>query len=63
MEEEIKEVFAEVNKQIKELPRYDIAKMAIDNSKLIYVESNEVALNLINEYAPEHFVCRACHQI
>ena len=49
-------VYAEVNKQIKELPRIDIAKKAIDNSKLIHVESNKVALDLINEYAPEHFI-------
>ncbi|MBO6631392.1 MAG: histidinol dehydrogenase, partial [Psychroserpens sp.] len=32
------------------------AQNAIDNSKLIYVESKEVALDMINEYAPEHFI-------
>lgn len=51
----IDSVYAEVNKQILELSRYGIAKKAIDNSKLIYVESNKIALDLINEYAPEHF--------
>ncbi len=49
-------VYAEVNMQIKVLPRRDIAKKAIDNSKLIHVVSNKVALDLINEYAPEHFI-------
>ncbi|RLD28925.1 MAG: histidinol dehydrogenase [Bacteroidetes bacterium] len=49
-------VYAQVNKQITALPRFDIAKKAIDNSKLILVETEEIALNLINEYAPEHFI-------
>jgi len=52
----IDSVYGEVNKQIKLLPRYDIAKKVIDNSKLIYVKSNSIALDLINEYAPEHFM-------
>ncbi len=49
-------VYAEVNKQITALPRYDIAKKVIDNSKLIYVDGDEIALDLINKYAPEHFI-------
>ena len=52
----IDSVFAEVNQQIKSLSRKDIAQKSIDNSKLIYVTSNEIALYLINEYAPEHFI-------
>lgn len=46
----------EVQKQLNELPRKDIAQKAIDNSKLIYVETDEIALQLINQYAPEHFI-------
>ncbi|MCH7525292.1 MAG: histidinol dehydrogenase, partial [Bacteroidetes bacterium] len=52
----IDSIYGEANKQIKLLPRYDIAKRVIDNSKLIYVKSNSIALDLINEYAPEHFM-------
>ena len=52
----IDSVFEEVNQQIKSLPRKDIAQKSIDNSKLIYVMSNEIAIELINEYAPEHFI-------
>jgi histidinol dehydrogenase len=52
----IDSVYGEVNKQIKLLSRYDIAKKVIDNSKFIYLELDEVALNLINEYAPEHLI-------
>ncbi|SDB38619.1 histidinol dehydrogenase [Flavobacteriaceae bacterium MAR_2010_188] len=54
--EMIKKVSEEVDKQIKDLPRVEIAKKAIKNSKLILVESDEKALEMINEYAPEHFI-------
>lgn len=52
----IKEVQTEIELQLKELPRREIAQSAINNSKLIYVDSNKIALDLINEYAPEHFI-------
>ncbi len=46
----------EVEDQLAELPRKEIAGSAIANSKLIYCKNNETALDLINEYAPEHFI-------
>lgn len=52
----LQEVSDEVTKQIKLLPRQAIAEKAIANSKLIYVENDTVALELINEYGPEHFI-------
>ncbi|WP_369765117.1 histidinol dehydrogenase [Flavobacterium sp. WC2429] len=53
-------VEAEIQIQLEQLPRKAIAEKAIANSKLIFVENNEVALDLINEYGPEHFiVCTA----
>ncbi|WP_303317640.1 histidinol dehydrogenase [Flavivirga abyssicola] len=52
----ISAVSDDIEKQIKELPRQAIAEKAIANSKLIYVENNELALDLINEYGPEHFI-------
>ncbi len=52
----IAEVEKEINTQILELPRVDIAKKAIENSKSIFVETDEIALELINEYGPEHFI-------
>ena len=52
----IKEVSGEIDKQIEVLPRKSIAEKAIENSKLIYVDSDEIAMDLINEYAPEHFI-------
>ncbi|WP_395047554.1 histidinol dehydrogenase [Flavobacterium sp.] len=52
----INAVEIEINKQIEVLPRKNIAQKAIENSKLIYVEDDSIALNLINEYGPEHFI-------
>ncbi|SDL29860.1 histidinol dehydrogenase [Kriegella aquimaris] len=52
----LNEVEKEVAAQIALLPRKEIAEMAIANSKLIFVEDDETALNLINEYGPEHFI-------
>lgn len=52
----LNEVEVAVEDQLSTLPRKAIAEKAIENSKLIYVENNEVALDLINEYGPEHFI-------
>lgn len=46
----------EIEKQIMVLTRFEIAQKAIANSKLVLVETDEIALELINEYAPEHFI-------
>ncbi|ARV14248.1 histidinol dehydrogenase [Polaribacter sp. SA4-12] len=52
----IDEVSLEIDKQLLDLPRVEIAQKAIDNSKSILVENDEIALELINEYGPEHFI-------
>ena len=52
----IQEVEIEIEKQLLELPRAEIAQKAIDNSKSIFVENDEIALELINQYGPEHFI-------
>ena len=52
----IDEVSAEVGIQLEVLPRKSIAEKAIANSKLIFVENDDKALELINEYGPEHFI-------
>lgn len=55
-EDILKEVEDEIQQQLKYLPRKAIAEKAIENSKLILVENEEIALQLINQYAPEHFI-------
>ncbi len=52
----IDEVEKEVERQIQNLPRKGIAQKAIDNSKLIYVADDQTAIDLINEYGPEHYI-------
>jgi histidinol dehydrogenase len=52
----INAVEEEIQFQIEQLPRKAIAEKAIANSKLIFVENDSIALDLINEYGPEHFI-------
>ncbi|MEM9361539.1 MAG: histidinol dehydrogenase [Bacteroidota bacterium] len=46
----------EVENQLKSLPRKKIAEQAIANSKLILVNRDKEALDLINTYGPEHYI-------
>jgi histidinol dehydrogenase len=52
----INNVSNEVERQLNVLPRKSIAEKAIANSKLIYVKNDKLALELIDEYGPEHFI-------
>ncbi|WP_343486370.1 histidinol dehydrogenase [Allomuricauda sp. d1] len=52
----IKNVEEEIIRQVDDLPRKQIAQRAIENSRLIYVEDDETALQIINEYGPEHYI-------
>ncbi|MGB5700038.1 histidinol dehydrogenase [Muriicola sp.] len=46
----------DVEHQLQQLPRKEIAKQAIANSKLIFVPTDTDAVELINEYGPEHYI-------
>ncbi|WP_027075937.1 histidinol dehydrogenase [Maribacter antarcticus] len=52
----IASVEREVALQLEDLPRKEIARQAIANSKLIFVEDDQTAIDLINEYGPEHYI-------
>lgn len=52
----IDDVEKEVENQLEQLPRKDIATQAIENSKLIFVDQEQIAIDLINEYGPEHYI-------
>ncbi|MEP2281265.1 histidinol dehydrogenase [Maribacter sp.] len=52
----INAVEKEVAVQLEDLPRKEIAKQAIANSKLIYIDNDQDAIDLINEYGPEHYI-------
>lgn len=47
-------IMIEVETQLDKLPRKEIAKQALLGSKSIVVSSEEEAIELINQYAPEH---------
>ena len=49
-------VTAEVERQLNELPRKEIAVKALENSKLIVVANKQEAMDLSNVYAPEHLI-------
>ena len=46
----------EIDRQIETLPRRQIAKSALKNSKIILVDNEGEAIDLLNAYAPEHLV-------
>lgn len=45
-----------IEQQLKVLPRRDLAKKALENSKIILVKTLEEAVAMTNEYAPEHLI-------
>lgn len=55
-EEMLLKVKAEVEKQLKSLPRREIAAKSLDNSRLVLVHDYNEAMDLSNCYAPEHLI-------
>lgn len=52
----IDKVLVELEKQLEELPRKEIAAKSISHSQAIYVDNMETAISITNEYAPEHLI-------
>ncbi len=61
----IKNVRAELDKQLATLPRKEIAEAALRNSRLIVMDDMESILDMINSYAPEHLIiqCRDYEEV
>ena len=57
----ITRVLAAVDSQVAQLPRAEIARKALVNSRAFIVRDEEQAMDLLNEYAPEHLIL-ACRQ-
>ncbi len=55
----IEAVQTEVEHQLNLLPRKEIAARSLENSRLILVRSMDEAMELTNEYAPEHLIIEA----
>ena len=47
--------------QLDKLPRKELAEKALDNSKIMLVNNDEEAIELLNEYAPEHLILSCAH--
>ena len=56
----VENVQFEIQKQLTELPRKDIVIRALANSTAIVIQNDEEAMDLLNEYAPEHLIL-ACN--
>lgn len=52
----IDQVKAKLNEQLELLPRKEVARKSIANSKFILMENLDSAFELINSYAPEHLI-------
>lgn len=55
-EDAIQNIQTELKKQLALLPRKEFATKAFDNSKSILVKTTQEAIDLLNEYAPEHLI-------
>ena len=55
-EKVVTEILSEVDEQLNQLPRKDIARLALENSSVVVVDSAEEAMDFSNQYAPEHLI-------
>ena len=55
-EKVLEDVKKEVEVQLEQLPRKEMAQTSLDNSKFILVKDEAEAIDLCNTYAPEHLI-------
>lgn len=55
-ESKLDEIHQQVDRQLEQLPRKEIAAKALENSNLVLVNSVDEMMELTNRYAPEHLV-------
>jgi histidinol dehydrogenase len=55
-EDMLNKVKDEVNVQLAQLPRCEIAAKTLENSQLVLVHDSQEAIDLSNTYAPEHLI-------
>ena len=52
----LEKVIKAIKQQLQNLPRKKIAEKALENSKMIVLENDEIAVTFINSYGPEHYI-------
>lgn len=55
-EQIIEPVLNETEKQLDSLPRKEIARKALENSRVFLLRNREEVMELVNRYAPEHLI-------
>ncbi|MEM8906642.1 MAG: histidinol dehydrogenase [Bacteroidota bacterium] len=55
-EETARQILVEIDRQLDQLPRANIARQALENSPAIIARDAQQALAIINQYAPEHLI-------
>jgi len=55
-EQLIDQVLKEITRQAGNLPRQEIARKALKNSKVILLKNEDEMIRLVNDYAPEHLI-------
>src|SRR6188768_381006 len=52
----VEKVQQSIKEQLKDLPRKEVAEKALENSKIVLLNSIDEAIDLSNLYAPEHLI-------
>ncbi|NDV46418.1 histidinol dehydrogenase [Paludibacter sp. 221] len=52
----VDKVLEQIDIQVEKLPRKEMTKKSLENSKIIVVKTLEEAVEMTNEYAPEHLI-------
>jgi len=52
----VKPVLQQVESQVELLPRKELARKSLENSKIIILKDIDEMVDIINEYAPEHLI-------
>ncbi len=52
----VEPIIEQIELQLEQLPRKEFARKALENSKIIVLKTLEEAVELTNEYAPEHLI-------
>ncbi len=55
-DELVEKIQTEIEKQLDQLPRKEIALKALENSRIIIFYNDKDMIDLINQYAPEHLI-------
>ena len=55
-EQQVRAVLQRIELHLNDLPRAEAARVALDNSAAFILPDREEAIELINEYAPEHLI-------